>query len=81
MKGGTSIYLLSMDKVKPLWSETREVELLKDHVYCLVPSIATDNGFARLYSEMPGFINELSSHVFIGKVLHLLKYEMNKNKK
>ena len=73
IKGDTSIFLLATDTVKPEWSETREVELYKDHVYCLVPSIATDNGFARLYSEMPVFIKELPSHVFLGKVLHVNK--------
>ena len=38
-------------------------------MYCLLPSIATDTGFARLYSEKPAFITDLPSQVFIAKVL------------
>ena len=61
--------MLNNDETKPTWSETREVELLKDHVYCLLPSIATDTGFATLYSEQPAFLSDLPKAVFIAKVL------------
>ena len=68
MKGSTSIYLLNTESVKPQWSHSRDVELLDDHIYCLLPSIGTEDGFARLYPEMPTFVLELSSHMFLGKV-------------
>ena len=69
IQGGTSIYLLTSDVIKPQWSTTRKVELLKDHIYCLAPSAATDTGFVTLYSEIPAFVHDIPSHVFIAKVL------------
>ena len=63
-----SVYMLSMDEVKPVWYQTRQVELLEGHVYCLLPSIGTEEGFARLYKSMPGFVRDLPCHQLLGKV-------------
>ena len=63
-----SVHLLSMDKVKPEWSKTRQVELVEGYVYCLLPSIRTEDGFARLYPSMPGFVRDLPWHHHLGKV-------------
>ena len=68
MKGSTFIYLLNTESVKPQWSHSQDVELLDDHIYCLLPSIGTEDGFARLYPEMPTFVHDLSSYMLLDKV-------------
>ena len=45
-----------------------QVEFLENHVYCLLPSIGSNIGSVRIYSQMPDFIKELSFHLFLGKV-------------
>ena len=67
-KQGASVYLLSLDGVKPEWSLSRQVEFEEGYVYCLLPSVGTQDGFARLYSSMPGFVRDLPFHQFLGKV-------------
>ena len=68
MQRGTSIYLLNSETIQPQWTESRNVEWLDDHIYCLLPSIGAEEGFARLYPKMPELVHELSSHMFLGKV-------------
>ena len=62
------MYLLSGNEVEPEWSTTRQVELVEGYVYCLLPSIGSEDGFARLYQHMPAFVSDLSCHVFLGNV-------------
>ena len=62
------MYLLSEDVVMPEWSKTRQVELAEGYVYCLLPSVGTEDGFARLYPQMPAFVFDLGCHVLLGKV-------------
>jgi hypothetical protein len=45
-----------------------EVEFLKNHVYCLLPSISSDVGFVTLYSGIPGFLKDIFFHLSLGKV-------------
>ena len=62
------MYLLSLDERKPKWSQSRQVEFLEGHVYCLLPSVGTEDGFARLYTSMPGYVRDIPCHQIIGKV-------------
>ena len=63
------MFLLSMNGVMPEWSQSRQVEFVEGCVYCLLPSVGTEDGFARLYSNMPGFIPDIPSHMSLGKVI------------
>ena len=65
---GASIYLLSLDEVKPEWTQSRQVELVDGYVYCLLPSVGREEGFARLYTSMPGFVRDIPCHQVLGKV-------------
>ena len=62
------MYLLGMDEVKPEWSKTRQVELVEGYVYCLLPSVGAEDGFARLYPRIPEFVLDLPYHHLLGKV-------------
>ena len=62
------MYLFAMDEVKPEWSQTRQVELVEGYVYCLLPSVGTEEGFARQYESMPRFVCDLPFHLLLGKV-------------
>ena len=62
------MYLLSLDERKPEWSQSRQVEFLEGHVYCLLPSVGTKDGFARLYTSMPRYVRDIPCHQVIGKV-------------
>ena len=66
---GASIYLLSLDEVRPEWSQSRQVELVEGYVYCLLPSVGCEEGFARLYTSMPGFVCDIPCHQVLGKVI------------
>ena len=68
-KGEGSVYVLSMDKVTPVWSQSRKVELVAGYVYCLLPSVGSEQGFARLYTSMPGYVRDLPCHHLLGKVI------------
>ena len=62
------MYLLSLEEVKPEWSQSRQVELVEGYVYCLLPSVGTEDGFARQYPSIPAFLHDLPYHLFLGKV-------------
>ena len=62
------MYLLGVDEVKPEWSKTRQVELVEGHVYCLLPSVGPEDGFARLYPRLPRFILDLPCQQLLCKV-------------
>ena len=47
------------------------VELLDDHVYCMLPSIQPDSGRVRYYSSQPDFLPELNFTLYIGEVMYL----------
>ena len=70
IQGGSSIYLLSQNPLPnpELNEKFVQVELLQNHVYCLLPSIGSDLGSVTLYSSMPGFIKDFFFHIAIGKV-------------
>ena len=77
------MYLLGMDEVKPEWSKTRQVELVDGYVYCLLPSVGAEDGFARLYTRMPEFVRDLPCHHHLGKVItcrisSIIKYQINR---
>ena len=57
-----------MDKIKPTWLQSRQVELVEGYVYCLVPSVGREDGFARLYQRIPEFVYDLPFHHFLGMV-------------
>ena len=52
-----------------LTDEFVDVELLQDHVYCLLPSVQSTVGYVRRYTSMPEFIPELPFHFLLGKVV------------
>ena len=62
------MYLLGFDLLKPEWSITRKVEFKPGYVYCLLPSVGAEDGFARVYQSMPGFFRDLPVHQYLGKV-------------
>ena len=68
IQGKSSVYLLSTNVVKPEWSQSRQVEFVEGYAYCLLPSVGTKEGFARLYPTMPDFIMDLPCHQLLGKV-------------
>ena len=68
LQGSTSVYLLSMDAVTPEWTHSRQVELLEGYVYCLLPSIGSEEGSVTVYKRMPTFISDIPYHHFFGKV-------------
>ena len=74
--------MLSTVKVKSDWSQSRQVEFLEGYSYCLLPSIGMEQGFAQVYSRMPGFVSDLSYHQFLGKVDKCMSksYIMKKDK-
>ena len=60
--------MLSLDEVNHEWSQSRQVELIEGYVYCLLPSVGKEEGFARVYKSMPGFVRDIPYHHFLGKV-------------
>ena len=64
----SSVYVLSTNEVKLQWSHSRQVEFEEGYIYCLLPSIGTEQGFARTYTRMPNFVMDLPCHQFLGKV-------------
>ena len=63
------MFLLSLNGVMPEWSQSRQVEFVEGCVYCLLPSVGTEDGFARRYSNMPGFVRDIPCHMSLGKVI------------
>ena len=63
------MFLLSLNGVMPEWSQSRQVEFVEGCVYCLLPSVGPEDGFARLYSSMPGFVRDIPCHMSLGKVI------------
>ena len=44
------------------------VELLNDHIYCMLPSVQPNSGRIRYYTSEPEFLTDLSYTLYIGEV-------------
>ena len=67
--GDSLIYLFNVEPIIPDLTETTvDIEFLPDHIYCLLPSISSNNGYIALHSSRPAFFNELPFYFCIKKM-------------